>query len=176
MSLIVITGGAASGKSAHAERILCQYAADSRLYLATMEPFGAEAAARIARHRALRAGKDFDTVERPRDLAGLTLTRRYGGVLLEDLGNLLANELFSPAGARADAEAAILAGIEHVHAQCGTLVIVTNEVFSDGLAYDADTLRYIAALGRLNTALAARADAYAQSVCGILVPLKGGNL
>ena len=97
--LILVTGGSASGKSAHAERLLCEHAAASRLYLATMQPFGAAAEKRIARHRALRQGKGFETVECPLNLAGLELPRRYDGILLEDLGNLLANELFAPAGA-----------------------------------------------------------------------------
>ena len=89
--LILVTGGAASGKSEHAERLVCEKA-QSRLYLATMQPFGKSAEARIARHRALRAGKGFATVERTLDLANLRLSRQYDGILLEDLGNLLANE------------------------------------------------------------------------------------
>ena len=84
--LILVTGGAASGKSAHAERLLCASAAGARLYLATMQPFGAAAETRIARHRALRRDKGFETVERPLGLAGLELPRRYDGILLEDLG------------------------------------------------------------------------------------------
>ena len=88
--LILVTGGAASGKSEHAERLVCEKA-QSRLYLATMQPFGKSAEARIARHRALRAGKGFATVERTLDLANLRLSRQYDGILLEDLGNLLAN-------------------------------------------------------------------------------------
>ena len=95
--LILVTGGAASGKSEHAERLVCEKA-QSRLYLATMQPFGKSAEARIARHRALRAGKGFATVERTLDLANLRLSRQYDGILLEDLGNLLSNELFAPEG------------------------------------------------------------------------------
>ena len=44
--LILVTGGAASGKSEHAERLVCEKA-QSRLYLATMQPFGAAAQARM---------------------------------------------------------------------------------------------------------------------------------
>lgn len=171
--LILVTGGSASGKSAHAERILCERSVGDRLYLATMEPFGEEAAARIERHHSLRAGRGFETIERYRDLAGLALSKEYGGVLLEDLGNLLAGELFSPTGAGEHAESAILSGILRLSGACGTLVIVTNEIFSDGLPYDADTRRYIEALGRLNTALAAQANTVYESVCGILLTLKG---
>ena len=170
--LILVTGGSASGKSAHAERLLCEHAAGSRLYLATMQPFGAAAQRRIARHRALRQGKGFETVERPLGLAGLELPRRYDGILLEDLGNLLANELFAPSGAKDAAFGSILAGIERLQDCCETLVIVTNEICSDGLPYPPETMQYIGLLGRLNAALCARAQAAYESVCGILLPIK----
>lgn len=171
--LIVVTGGAASGKSAHAERLVCEAAPSSRLYLATMQPFGAAAQARIARHRALRQGKGFETVERSLNLAGLALTRRYDGILLEDLGNLLANEMFAPDGAGDAAFGSILAGIAHLQDCCETLVMVTDEIFSDGVDYPPETARYIRFLAALNRDLAARADAVYESVCDILLPLKG---
>ena len=171
--LILVTGGAASGKSAHAERLVCEAAPSSRLYLATMQPFGTAAQARIARHRALRQGKGFETVERPLNLVGLAFARRYDGILLEDLGNLLANEMFAPDGAGDAAFGSILAGIAHLQDCCETLVVVTDEIFSDGLDYSPETARYIRDLAALNRALAARADAVYESVCGILLPLKG---
>ena len=171
--LILATGGAASGKSAHAERLLCEHTRYSRLYLATMQPFGAAAQARIARHLALRQGKGFETIERPLDLARLTLVQQYDGILLEDLGNLLANEIFAPEGAGDAAFGSILAGIDHLQDCCETLVVVTDEIFSDGVEYPPETARYIHDLAALNRALAARADAVYESICGILLPLKG---
>lgn len=175
--LIVITGGAASGKSAQAERILCERAAPgSRLYLATMQPFGEAAEARMLRHHKLRAGKGFETVERYTALDGLKLERRYDGILLECMSNLLANEQFSPDGAGNDAVACILRGVSALQAQCGDLVIVTNEIFSDGQSYPEETMQYMRMLGRLNGALAARADTVLYSVCGILLAQKGAVL
>ncbi|MCI7125070.1 MAG: bifunctional adenosylcobinamide kinase/adenosylcobinamide-phosphate guanylyltransferase [Agathobaculum sp.] len=173
--LILVTGGAASGKSAHAERLLCARAVGARLYLATMAPQGAAAQRRIRRHRALRAGKGFVTLERSCGLDGLHLPRRYDGILLEDMGNLLANELYAPQAAGQTALDSILAGIKRLQACCETLVIVTNEVFSDGLPYADETVCYIALLGRLNTELAAQADAVYESVCGLLLPVKEGK-
>ncbi len=173
--MILITGGAASGKSAHAERILCQKTARNRLYLATMQPFGEEAQARIDRHHVLRAGRGFETVERYHDIAGVSLPKRYDGILLEDLGNLLANELYAPEGAGEHAFQSILEGVTQLRKCCETLVLVSNEVFADGVSYDADTMRYIHTLGALHTELARAADIVAESVCGILVPMKGGN-
>ncbi len=176
--LIVLTGGAATGKSAHAERILCERVPEGeRIYVATMQPFGEVAARRIKRHHALRAARGFETYERYTDLAGLDLPRKFGGILLECMSNLVANECFSPEGAGFDrASDAILCGVEHLAVQCETLVVVTNEIFSDGGDYTPETERYIEILAELNQKLAARADAYAESVCGILLPMKGAEL
>ena len=59
--LTLVIGGAASGKSAYAES-LCLRAPLPRTYLATMQVWDAECAARVAKHRAMRAEKQFDTV------------------------------------------------------------------------------------------------------------------
>lgn len=172
--LVLVTGGAASGKSAHAERLLCDAApAGERLYLATMQPFGEAAARRIARHRELRRGKGFVTAERCLGLGGFAPPRRFEGVLLECLPNLLANEMFSPEGAGNAAAQAVLDGVFALERRCGTLVAVTNEVFSDGVAYSEETMRYLRALAGINRALAAHAGQVYESVCGILCRVKG---
>ena len=176
--LMVLTGGAATGKSAHAERLLCErVSSGERIYVATMQPFGEVAERRIRRHHALRASRGFQTYERYTDLAGLDLPRRYGGILLECMSNLVANECFSPGGAGFErAEETILNGIAHLEKQCELLVVVTNEIFSDGERYPAETERYMEIISRLNRWLADRADFFAESVCGILLPLKGEHL
>ena len=172
--LILVTGGAASGKSAHAERLVCEAAPSSRLYLATMQPFGAAAQARIARHRALRQGKGFETIERPLGLQSLTLARQYDGMLLEDLGNLLANEMFAPEGAGDAAFGSILAG------HCASARLLRNAGRGDGrnlfrwAGLPAPKPRGISATLRHSTARLPRGrDAVYESVCGILLPLKG---
>ena len=66
----LVVGGAASGKSEYAEQLILRAGALPRYYVATMEPFGAEARARIARHRVLRAQKRFETIECPVGLSG----------------------------------------------------------------------------------------------------------
>ena len=97
---ILVTGGSASGKSALAEQFTVQCSAGAkRLYLAAMQPFGEDAQFRIARHKALRAGKGFDTVERYTDYAHFAPPAGYGAALFECVSNALANELFSPDGA-----------------------------------------------------------------------------
>ena len=49
------------------------------------------------------------------------------------------------------------------------LVIVTNEVFSDGNVYDDMTTSYLALLGLCNQKLADKADQVYEVVCGIAV-------
>lgn len=168
--LTLVVGGAASGKSEYAESLL-MHAALPRYYIATMQLWDAECEKRAARHRALRAGKQFTTVERPLCLASLVLPRR-GAALLEDLGNLAANELYSPDGAHEDAVQAVLQGVEALEKQCTQLVLVSNEVGSGGAHYEGDTLRYLRTLAQINNALASRAQNVCRVVCGVPVYYK----
>lgn len=169
--LMLVVGGAASGKSEYAERLVLQTALP-RYYLATMQVWDAECAARVEKHRRMRAEKQFETLECPLHLGTVHLPAR-GTALLEDLGNLTANELYDPAGAGETAASAILDGLDRLAAQCEHLVVVSNEVFSGGANYAGDTDRYLKALAQVNNALAARADAVVRVVCGIPVYHKG---
>ena len=92
--LTLILGGSASGKSEYAERLVMDQPGP-HIYLATMEPWGEEGAGRVQKHRASRRRRDFLTVERYIDLSSLSLPSN-SSILLEDLGNLTANELFRP--------------------------------------------------------------------------------
>ena len=47
----LVTGGSGSGKSAYAEQCILDFGGTRRVYIATMQPFGAEGQARIACHR-----------------------------------------------------------------------------------------------------------------------------
>ena len=169
--LTLVLGGAASGKSEYAESLVLKSALP-RYYLATMQVWDAECAARVEKHRKMRAQKRFETVECPLHLSRVRLPAR-GTVLLEDLGNLAANELYDPAGAGEQAAEEILAGLEALAAQCEELIVVSNEVFSGGADYAGDTGRYLLALARVNNAFAARADRVVRVVCGIPVVIKG---
>ncbi len=180
--LITVTGGSGSGKSEFAENLLLKLDGDEpgdRVYVATMEPFGEEAARRVKRHRRMRGGKGFETVECYRNLKGLSL--------LECMSNLAANELYGGADRFPDGEEAlklaaeraeleILSGVERLLGQAGRLIVVTNDVFSDGISYDASTERYLALLGAVNRRLAALSDIFVEVVCSIPLYLKGGPL
>ena len=183
MSLLLITGGSGSGKSAYAERTLLSRmppeGGGRAVYLATMENTGPEAAARVARHRAMRArhgaaaGRTFVTLEQPVDLGGAAVLPG-DFVLVEDLGNLLANELWSPAGAGRAAEARILSGVRALMERAALLAVVSVDIFAGGDGYAPEILDYIRTLGRLHRTLAALAEESAEVVCGI--PLAGKGL
>ena len=169
--LILVSGGAGSGKSEFAEGLVTSSGLEQRVYLATMKVWDAESVRRVERHRQMRAGKGFETLECPENLAGVTLPSGCAA-LLEDLSNLTANEFFGEQG-RQGAFDRVLAGIDRAAGQAGLLVVVTNELFSDGMDYDPDTLAYLDVLARLNRAIAARAGGVYEVVCGIPVAWKG---
>ena len=166
--LTIIIGGAGSGKSAFAEAHVGRLSG-RKIYLAMMLPRDGESRERIERHRMMRRGKGFETLERGLDLTGAVIPAG-ANVLLEDLSNLLANEMYEPAGGGIDA---VRRGLRHLIEKCENLTVVTNEVFSGGADYDAEGLHYMHALADLNRELAARADLVVEVVCGLPNVLKG---
>ncbi len=168
---ILITGGSGSGKSTFAERLM-QKLPPPHTYIATMHPFDDESEMKIARHRNMRAGKGFCTVECETDVGTLDLPNE-GTALLECMCNLAANEMFDDEGNVQDVYDKILLDIGVLEQACETLIVVTNDVGSDGGGYDEKTMQYVDMLGRLNRALATRFDCVYELVCGIPVVLKG---
>ena len=132
---ILISGGANSGKSSLAEQLAVAQSFHPRYYFATMQVWDAECARRIERHRQQRAGKDFQTVEVPANLLETISTLPQGGCgLLECVSNLLSNEQFG--GSQEDPVTAILDGMAALQKKLDTVVIVTNEVFTDRVPND----------------------------------------
>ena len=170
----LVIGGAASGKSQYAEELVLRSPHRPRIYIATMEPFDAEGRARVEKHRRMRADKEFETVERYTDLSSVRLGSR-GAVLLECVGNLAANELYSPAGAGsvAGAVSAIVDGVDALLEQCGDLVVVSNDVFIGGADYAGGTGDYLRLMANAGRELAKRADRVCEVVCGLPQYYKG---
>lgn len=93
-------------------------------------------------------------------------------VLLECISNLVANEVFEQDGAREQTVEAVCEGVKSLQKQAKELFIVTNEVFSDGITYDAETMRYLSYLGVINQKLAEMAGEVTEIVYGIPVRIK----
>lgn len=166
--LTIVVGGAGSGKSAFAEAHVGRLSG-RKIYFATMLPRDGESRARVEKHRAQRAHLGFETLERGLDLEN-TVIPEGANVLLEDLSNLLANEMYEPAGGGIDD---VRRGLRHLIGKCENLTVVTSEIFSGGADYDDESLRYMRSLADLNRELAARADLVVEVVCTLPNILKG---
>lgn len=163
--LILVTGGAASGKSEWAEQLV-KTISGKRYYIATMMPYGQEAEERIQKHRDRRSQDGYETIECYTGLDKLILPER-GTVLLDCLGNLVANEMFSPGGTELNAQQAVYNGVDNLTRQSDATIVVTNEVGSGGKEYAGETLQYMKILGMLNCKIAAKADVVCEVVCGL---------
>ena len=166
--LTIVTGGSGSGKSAFAEDKVLAFGEAQRVYIATMHPFDEESHKRIERHRKMRAGKGFETVE---CYTGLKDVKLPSGcvVLLECMSNLVANEMFEEQGAHEQTVKDIISGIDELVRQAAHVVIVTNEIFSDAVVFDKEMASYLKYLGKINQAVALRADEVVEVVYGIPV-------
>lgn len=169
----LILGSASSGKSAFAEDLAVRRQTDRRVYLATMHTHGPEDERRVQRHRVLRAGKGFATIERYTDLGGVPLPRGCC-CLVECMSNVLANEMYDPDGAKERAVEKMLADLDRLAGRAAQLIVVSNEIFSDGAEYDDFCTRYIDHLGAVNRALAASSDEVIEVVAGMPLYWKGG--
>ena len=188
--LHIVYGGSASGKSSYAESFAMSLQGDGRLlYIATMYPYkwntteiDPETMQRIERHRAMRADKGFDTVECYRHVEHI-VAKRQDVLLLECMSNLLANEMYLEPDADAGSGMSktmspvskkIVQALIDLSARVQDVVIVTNDVFSDGgnLTYDESTREYVKNLAEINCALAREATTVTEIVCGIPVIVK----
>lgn len=167
---ILVTGGSKCGKSSFAESLAAAHQGE-RIYIATMQPYGEEAFSAIERHRKMRLGKGFVTVEKYTDIDE-TAVPENSFVLLECMGNLLANEMFRD-GKFTDPTERIIAGTRSLAERAAVFVMVTNQIGSDGIDYSAETNAYISALGRINSAAAQFSDVVVECIYGLPVFLKG---
>ncbi|SFK43061.1 adenosylcobinamide kinase /adenosylcobinamide-phosphate guanylyltransferase [Lachnospiraceae bacterium KH1T2] len=169
--IVLVIGGSGSGKSEWAEKRTLELSGnDRKLYFATMQNDGKEAEKRIARHRAMRKDKGFETIEVPFGLCdNLKSIKDSDTILLEDLSNLAANLRFWKDMTEEEVKKCILADISETSGACGNLVIVSNDIFRDGTIYDEETARYLVMLGDLNKEIAALAEEVVEIAAGIPV-------
>ena len=171
--LCLLTGGSANGKSSFAERILAELP-EPRVYVATMRVYDDEGEAKVARHRRLRAGKGFFTVEAQTDVDTADVPEG-ASVLLECICNLVGNEMFDEQGNMRDVTGKVIDEVLALAARCPNMVVVTNDVGGEHGEYGEGTLAYIETIGKVNAELARVADEMYEVVCGIPLVLKGGR-
>lgn len=181
--MILITGGSGSGKSAYAEKYTVKLSQNSRrFYIATMQVLDEEGQTKIERHKKMRRGKGFWTIEQSVSIeealneAGQSLASE-STALLECMSNLVANEMFSDVTPKSSkwVTEKIIHGVEQLNKDLKHLVVVTNNVFEDGIIYDETTMEYIKTMGIINEKLAAMADKVLEIVVGIPIVVKEGK-
>ena len=176
--MILVIGGSGSGKSSYAEEVVCSISEEDmkKYYVATMQIFDEEGRKKVERHRKLRSGKGFLTIEQPRSI-GRSLEKMNAGkktVLLECISNLTANEMFAGETPKLEMQVvqSVISDLEQLRKNTTNLVVVSNNVFEDGIVYDQTTMAYIHAMGEINQRLAAMADQVVEVVAGIPVVIK----
>jgi adenosylcobinamide kinase / adenosylcobinamide-phosphate guanylyltransferase len=168
----LVLGGARSGKSTHAEKLVCGSlagAARPAVYIATAEAGDVEMATRIMAHRA-RRGAAWITIEEPLKLAealGLAVTHARP-VLVDCLTLWLSNLMH----AGADIDEATDALLRSLDDYASPVVFVSNEV---GLGIVPETAlgrAFRDAQGRLNMRMAERADRVILMAAGLALTMK----
>lgn len=181
--MVLILGGARSGKSGFAEQLAAGMGGPV-LYLATAEALDEEMGERVTAHR-LRRPAHWETVEEPLAVAGVIAERgREGDVILLECLTLLVSNLLRGFGEDGPAEIAdggsceerVLASVNDLisaaHEAGASLIVVSNEVGMGVVPEHPLGRVYRDALGRANQAVAARADSVYLMVAGIPWPIK----
>jgi adenosylcobinamide kinase/adenosylcobinamide-phosphate guanylyltransferase len=166
--LTLVLGGAASGKTAFAEKLVTG-TGRTPVYMATAQAHDDEMRNRIERHKELR-GAGWRTVEEPLDLGRTLATVSGDSAILVDCATMwLSNQLLAESDP-AEAEAALMAGL----ALCAApVVIVSNEVGLSVVPENALARRFRQAQGELNQKLAAKAGLVVSVTAGLPQALKG---
>ena len=177
--IILVTGGARSGKSRFAESFYVDN--DDVVYIATCKPSDEEMRERVALHRQSRPAS-WKTLEGNSDLNRAVSTEKH--YLLDCLGILCSNIMFElskdeeriTAERQQEIEAAVVKEIQElirkIRKNQGTLVIVTNEVGLSIVPEHHVSRVYRDILGRVNQAVAALCDEVYLVVCGIPMKIK----
>lgn len=170
--LSLVIGGASSGKSAFAERMVRQSGL-AKVYIATAEAHDAEMREKVAAHRAARAGHGWRTIEAPHDAARALAQIELGEVALLDCVSFwLANLLMDSADWQEEFELLIDVLIQ----MPVPVVLVSNDV-SGGVIPESKLGReFQRAQGQVNQRLAAQADLVVQVTVGLPLVLKGAPL
>lgn len=164
----LVLGGARSGKSRFAERLV-EDSALRPVYVATAAGGDAEMADRIAHHRG-RRGERWSTIEEPLDLCG-TLTRKActeNAILVDCLTLWITNLMMREADV--DAEIGRLTGL--IRDLAGPVVLVSNEVGLGIVPENAMARAFRDHAGRLHQSVAEHAEQVFFVAAGLPLALK----
>lgn len=168
MSITLVTGGARSGKSTHAEQLALSRS-DNPLYLATAKVWDDEFATRIKRHQDGRDSR-WTTVEVLIDISKVEANNR---VILLDCITLWLNNIFYQEEYNLDSSVEIAkAEWDRFIAKNSDVVIVTNEIGMGVVSEHKNARRFCDLQGWINQHIARSADEVIFMVSGIATKIK----
>lgn len=166
--IILITGGARSGKSSYAEQLALSLSPNP-VYLATSRIWDEEFRQRVLRHQANR-GPEWTNLEEEK---ALSRHRVEGRVVLIDCVTLWCTNYFFDLDA--DTDKALIAAkqeFDRFTAQDATFIFVTNEIGMGGTSESPIQRKFTDLQGWMNQYIAAQADKVVMTVSGIPVTIK----
>ena len=174
---IFISGSSGSGKSLYAEQRLIELSDlnlnSERIYLATSRIYDDEMKSRVLRHKIMRSGKNFITIEKSCNLSEININHNWC-ILLEDLASWTANEMFQDSEVKSSefVSMKVYRELVNILERSGNLVLVSCEICSDCIKYDELTENYIKTLAGLHVKLAALANEVIEVNAGLIIRYK----
>lgn len=166
--VILITGGARSGKSQYAERLALSLSANP-VYVATAHVWDDEFRERVRKHQE-RRGPEWTNIEEEKDLSRHDLT---GRVAVIDCITLWCTNYFYELQDVQQSLEAMKKEFDRFTEQDATLIFVTNEIGMGGVSENAVQRKFTDLQGWMNQYVASKADEVILMVCGIPVRVKG---
>lgn len=176
-SVILVTGGSRSGKSAFAQQ-LAESLPGPRAYLATCPVLDEEMNIRVEKHRQARIGRSWDTVEETLDLAKVLRKSRHAVILIDCLTLWIGNLMYLAEQERTTVtEEQVSALCTDILAACrasaATVILVINEVGMGIVPENASARLFRDLSGRAGQVIASEADLVYAVFCGIPLLIKG---
>lgn len=169
--IILITGGARSGKSSYAEKMALKLSPNP-IYMATARVWDEEFRQRVIKHQQAR-GPEWTNIEEEKELSKYDVTGRV--VLIDCVTLWCTNYFFENQGNVKQALESVKQEFDRFTAQEATFIFVTNEIGMGGTSENELQRKFTDMQGWMNQYVAAQADEVTLMVCGIPVKIKNRN-
>lgn len=166
--IILITGGARSGKSSYAEKLALSLSANP-IYMATAHVWDEEFRQRVIRHQQAR-GLEWTNIEEEKELSKHSVAGKV--VLIDCITLWCTNFFYESQGKVSQALEAIQQEFDRFTHQEATFIFVTNEIGMGGTSENELQRKFTDMQGWMNQYVAARADEVILMVCGIPMRIK----
>ena len=166
--IILITGGARSGKSSYAEKLALSLSPNP-VYMATARVWDEEFRQRVIRHQEVR-GPEWTNLEEEKELSRHDVS---GRVVLIDCVTLWCTNFFFDLQGHVDSSLkAVKEEFNRFTAQDATFIFVTNEIGLGGTSENELQRKFTDLQGWMNQYIAAQADEVIMMLCGIPLKIK----